>query len=323
VDGVIAVNVTTLEGLLAVTGPVEIPEFGVTVDEHNAFELTEQHTRVPFEPAADRKEFVALLADEVLRGVLHPAPGTWSPLVETVQALGDAKDLLIYMPDQEQQDRIEALGWDGRVARKRDHDYLMVVDASINSTKLNAVVEHSADIEVSLQEDGAANTTVTLSYENPLSGWASSRDPDIVDKLMLGGLYGGYVRLLTPGGSRIVSVSDASGEIGLEEIATEGGLAVYGRFFALPADTKATLRFEYITTSVLQRADTGATYRLLLQRQPGWDFESVTFRIDPPPGMRTTAVSIDGKASAAVNFDRVPVDLSQDRVVAVEFEAEG
>jgi hypothetical protein len=34
-------------------------------------------------------------------------------------------------------------------------------------------------------------------------------------------------------------------------------------------------------------------------------------------------VSIDGKASAAVNFDRVPVDLSQDRVVAVEFEAEG
>ena len=321
VDGVIAVNVTTLERLLGVTGPVQIPEFDVLVNEDNAFALTSEHTRVPFRPAGDRKEFAALLADEVLQRVLHPQAGMWSPLVETVQRLGDEKDLMLYSFDTEQQGLIEQMGWDGGLAGPEENsDYLMVVDASINSTKLNWIVGHEAAIEVKLAEDGTAINTVTLDYDNPFSEWALGRDPYIIDKLMLGGQYGGYVRLLTPDGSRIVSVTDGRDEIGLEEIGEEQGLASFGRFFAMKADDRARLTFTYETPPVVVKDGDTWTYTMRLQRQSGWEFDAVLLDIDPPPGMRQTATLIDGEAAETGLAGAIDVDLSQDRIVTVTFE---
>ena len=321
VDGVIAVNVTTLERLLEVTGPVELPEFDVTVSADNAFDLTEEHTRAPYEPAADRKAFAALLADEVISRVLHPEPGQWSPLVDTIQRLGDEKDLLLYAFEPGQQSLIEKMGWAGSVAYPEGDDYLMVVDASVNSTKLNAVVEHAADIDVRLGEDGTATTTVHLDYENPLSAWARGRDPRLVEKLMLGGQYGGYVRLLAPAGSRIVSVHDGQAEIGLEEVGTERGLAVFGRFFALQADETQRLSFTYVTPPVIQQDGDKWTYTLHLQRQPGWEFSEVALGVELPPGMRSSGATVDGE-TAVPRSGRLSLDLSRDRTVVVSFVAE-
>jgi hypothetical protein len=318
VDGVIAVNVTTLEQLLAVTGPVEIDEFDVTVDTNNAFDLTEQHTRIPYEPAADRKEFAALLADEVLQRVLHPQAGQWSPLVETVQRLGDSKDLMLFSFDDDQQSLIEQMAWDGGVSVGGESatDYLMVVDASVNSSKLNAVVERSADIDVQLAEDGTATTTVSLDYDNDLSAWARGRDPQLVEKLMLGGMYGGYVRLLTPKGSRIVAVTDGEDEIGIEEISSEQGLAVFGRFFALQADDTQRLTFTYVTPPVVAQHGDAWTYTLRLQRQSGWDI-AVDLNVAPPPGMRRTTMLIDGKPAGD---EATEIDLTTDRTITMTFE---
>lgn len=321
VDGVIAVNVTTLERLLAVTGPVEISEFGVTVDASNAFDLTEQHTRVPFLPAADRKEFAALLADEVLQRVLHPQPGQWSPLVETVQTLGDEKDLMLFSFDPVQQALIRDMGWSGsagpQFADAAPTDYLMVVDASVNSTKLNWIIEHKADVEVSLSDDGTATTTVTLDYQNHLSEWARGRSEYIIDKLMLGGQYGGYVRLFTRDGSHPLSVTDGTQEIGLEEVGRDGGMAVFGRFFALQADGRVRLTFTYETPGAASLADGAMTYALQLQRQPGWAFDGLTLTVTPPPGLTATSANVDGDPIDDVTS--MAVDLTRDRLVTVEF----
>ena len=48
------------------------------------------------------------------------------------------------------------MGWDGGTGTDRvsgmgePTDYLMVVDASVNSTKLNWIIEHDAEIKVML-----------------------------------------------------------------------------------------------------------------------------------------------------------------------------
>ncbi len=189
VDGVIGINVTTLERLLQVTGPVDVPDFGVTVTSDNAYELTEQYTRIPYQPKADRKAFAALLADEVLRRALHPASGQWSALVDATQQLGDQKDLLLYSSDPKQQDLIRQWGWDGGVTYTSG-DHLMLVDASVNSTKLNAVVKHSASVDVQLDGEGSATTTVSVDYRNDLSVWETGKDP----KARVEPHAGGHVR---------------------------------------------------------------------------------------------------------------------------------
>ena len=125
--------------------------------------------------------------------------------------------MLVYLTDEKQEALVQQWGWDGAV-KDNGGDSLMVVDASVNSTKLNQVIEHSASVDVRLDDKGKANTTVTLGYFNNLAPWEVGKDPYLVNKLMVGGMYGGYVRLLTAPGSSMLSVKDKSGEIGIEAI---------------------------------------------------------------------------------------------------------
>jgi len=293
-----------------------VPEFDTTVDSSNVYDITEANTRVPYQPAGDRKEFVALLADNVLQRVLHPQSDQWSPLVDLVQKLGDEKDLMLFSYDAKQEQLVQQFGWDGGVSYSSG-DFLQVVDASVNSTKLNEVIEHSANVDVKLDASGAAATTVTLDYFNDLTPWEQGKDPQLVQKLMLGGMYGGYTRLFTPPGTKMLSVRDAQGEIGVEEVTREQGLAVFGRFFALPRDTRQQLIFNYVTPPLLVRQGNGWTYQLNLKRQPGWELP-LTLRIEPPPGMKEAAVQLDGQPFASNSVD-MKIDLSQDRVVTVRF----
>ena len=99
----------------------------------------------------------------------------------------------------------------------------------------------------------------------------------------------------------------------------DGHTAVFGRFFALQADESQRLSFTYVTPPVLEQAGETWIYTLRLQRQPGWEFESVTLTVQPPPGMRPTSATVDGEPAATASA--LSLDLSQDRVVTVSFAA--
>ena len=314
-DGVIALDVTALERLLTVTGPIYLDEFDVTVDSSNVFDLAEEHTRVPFLPGGDRKEFIAVLADQVLDHVLHPSAEQWSPLVDVLQQIGDEKDMLLYQNDPKQQALVEAWGWDGAVSYPGG-DYLMLVDASVNSTKLNAILEQQAELTVQLDAAGAATNTVAIDYFNNLAPWAEGRDPQLVYKLMLGGLYGDYLRVLVPPGSRIAEVRDGEGSVGLEELSREQGLTVFGRFFTLPRDTRDRLSFTYTTPPVVERHGGGMTYRLRLQAQPGRPIP-LSVRVAPPDGMRIRRLLLDGVPQHDASVP-LALDLSRDHELTVE-----
>lgn len=295
VDGVIGINVTTLEKLLGVTGPVDVPEYGVRVTSENALDVIEAHTRSPAHPGDDRKAIAGLIADEVLKRVLHAGPSQWSPLLDTLQEVGDGKDLLIYLNDADEQRLVREMGWEGGL-HDGPGDYLMVVDASVNSTKLNIAMEQSLHLEVTLDELGNAHHRVTLGYVNNLPRWQQGRDPELVRRLMLGGTYGGYVRLLTPLGSRLVAVTERGRSIGLEEISEEDGKAAYGRFFALPSGREKALQIEYVVPTIVDVGPDHWEYRLFIQKQPGQQALPVTLRVVPPGGMKIRAILANGDA---------------------------
>ena len=236
VDGVIAINVNTLQELLGVTGAVPVPEYGVTVDESNALELTETLTRSPLEPGGDRKAFVAFLAEEMLRRLMCLSSPQWTPLLDTMGELRDDKNVLLYSFNPSLQTVVRDMGLDGAL-QDPPGDYLMLVEASVNSTKLNIVIDENVELNVALDELGNAHTEVSLHYENDLASWESGRDPELVWRLMLDGVYGGYLRLFTKQPAVSLSVAIDGVESGREEIGEESGKTVFGRFFALPKGT--------------------------------------------------------------------------------------
>jgi hypothetical protein len=192
----------------------------------------------------------------------------------------------------------------------------MVVDASVNSTKLNIAMEQSLHLDVTLDELGNAHHRIVLGYVNDLPRWQEGRDPELVRRLMLGGTYGGYVRLLTPSASRLVSATERGRSIGVDEISEEGDKTVFGRFFALPSGQEKSLEIEYTSPTIVETGPGRWLYRLLIQKQPGQQTIPAAVRVVPPDGMKITSVTANG--------DSCPVDeemtVSLDHDWTLEFE---
>jgi hypothetical protein len=324
VDGVLAITVFTLEELLKVTGPVSIDEYDVTVDSSNALDVIESLTRSPLEPGGDRKAIVALLADEVLHRLLQAPASQWSDLLETVERLREEKNVLFYSFHDDVQRLVQEMELDGGV-QEHTGDYLMLVDASVNSTKLNIVIDQAVDVDVRLDELGNAKTQVTVSYENDLPAWEEGRDPELVRKLMLGGMYGGYLRLLVPPRSRLLEVREGTEPTGAEEIGQEQGKTVYGRFFALPKGESKDLSFSYVAPSVVKTIPASREYRLFIQKQPGTAATPLHLTVTLPAGAELLSADLDGSTEAAHptadGAIEIETDLSHDRELVVRYEA--
>jgi hypothetical protein len=324
VDGVLAINVFTLEELLKVTGPVSIDEYDVTVDSSNALDVIESLTRSPLEPGGDRKAIVALLADEVLRRLLRAPSSQWSDLLETAERLREEKNVLFYSFHDDVQRLVEEMELDGGV-QEHPGDYLMLVDASVNSTKLNIVIDQAVNVDVRLDELGNAKTKVTVNYDNDLPAWEEGRDPELVRKLMLGGMYGDYLRLLAPPRSRLLEVREGGESTGAEEIGEEQGKTVFGRFFALPRGESTDLSFSYVAPSVVTTIPASREYRLFIQKQPGTAAAPLHLTVTLPAGARLISAELDGSTEAVRTAGdgaiQIDTDLSHDRELVVQYKA--
>ena len=320
IDGAIGINFYTLEKLLAVTGPVTVEEYGVTVDSANVTEqtliITHPETARPWE--TDRYDFAAYLARDVIDRAMGIGPAQWTAMLDATNALGEEKNLLLYLSDPQAQQAVAELGWDGRV-QPSEGDYLMVADSSLNSTKLNLVVQPSIDVTVSLDDRGNARNTVTINYSNDYSTWARGQDPHLA-ALVTGQstltVYGNYLRLLVPAESSLLEVREGDTPVGAEGVWQEHGKTVLGRYFALPIDSRKALTFTYTVPDALDTSQDPFLYRLLVQKQPGTAAVPLRIKVEPPSWAEAVSFELDGQP-VALDSLAIGTDLRQDRELVV------
>src|SRR6185503_8750337 len=106
--------------------------------------------------------------------------------------------------DAQLQALITEYGFDGSI-KDTHSDYVMLADASVNSTKLNMILQNSAKVDIQLNADGTATTSVAYTITNPYAAWKEGRDPDLMRQLMLDGVYGSYTRVYAPRYSRLLA----------------------------------------------------------------------------------------------------------------------
>ena len=318
VDGVIAIDFTALEGLLAVLGPMEVEGYGVTVDSVNVTETILTHIGKPLRPEDGDHAFARAVAAAVVDRALAVDQERWSSLLETLDRLVKEKHLFFYASDRQLQGWLRELGWAGEV-RDSPGDYLMAVNASVHSTKLNLVLDERIELDIQLDAEGSAHHTITLSYENRLSEWARGRDPQVVQDLMLSGFYGGYLRLLVPPQAQLLDLQLNGQTVGVEEITQEVGKASFGRYFPLPRDTRATLRFLYRVPDAVDSSQGSHEYRLLIQKQAGVEPTPLRLAISLPPGAKVESVSLDGQRLTEKPLE-IEMELSVDRELVVRYE---
>lgn len=161
VDGVIALTPEVIKVLLHLTGPIEMPSYGVTVNEDNFVPMTQDlvtynYDREVNRPKAFLRDLTPILLNKVLSGELN----TLGVLGE-MGRMAREKQLLIYLTDEEIQAKLAEQGWDGSLPNDVPN-IVGVVNANIGGHKSDQFIEQEIDYRVSVGEDGDTEAILTI-----------------------------------------------------------------------------------------------------------------------------------------------------------------
>jgi nucleoside-diphosphate-sugar epimerase len=282
IDGVVAVDLTTIEKLLEVIGPVYLAQFNETITKDNFFEKTEFYSEADYYPGSPQKKtFLSLLAAKLLENMLRTEPANFSSLAQAAKILLEEKHILVSYPEGDLHNVLREKNWDGQLIAPRG-DYLMVVDANLGATKANYYVKRSYNYAVkNIDRQGTLEGVLTLNY---IHGAASNSWP--------GGAYKNYVRIFVPEGSvlkKTVLSSEGvdSKDLDITESVNQGvsdGKTVWGSVFTLNAGKTLSLTFTYDLPESLALKPDEKSYSLYVQKQPGTVADPLTVDFLTPFG---------------------------------------
>ncbi|MCK4553548.1 DUF4012 domain-containing protein [Candidatus Parcubacteria bacterium] len=196
VDGVIAFTPTVIERILAAIGPIDMSQdYGVIIDAENfwlttqklaeqKFTLTPSPSPTPIAigegegglniqfPLSHRNgreaggEGPKKIIGDLMNKIIEELPNRLNKdtLIGLIKALEESlsqKHILFYFTDDELQNKVADLGWDGKI-KQTNWDYLMVVNTNIaggkSDKKIKEVINHSAEVLA----DGTIINTVVI-----------------------------------------------------------------------------------------------------------------------------------------------------------------
>lgn len=341
VDGVISLNAEVLVDLLKLVGPVDMPEYEVTITHENFFEETQREVEISYDKELNRpKKFVSDLIPRVLEKMLELEQAQWIDGLRLFASMMEGKDMMIYFKNPEIQQEIIDMGWSGEV-KETEKDYLNIVHANIGGGKTDRVIKQKAKVETEIQSDGSVVNTVTLTRTHngdPNDFWTRVKNVT-------------YTRFYVPEGSELIEAKGFDSELYevlVEEdsdayedqtlAATEGnsvidpvsktrsytetGKAVFGNFIGVEAGMTKVVQVKYrIPTKVaLSPTNPVSHYSMLFQKQSGAKPMDIEYVISYPLMYLATWQYLTDSMPER-KFRRLEADflLNKDKAFAVVF----
>ncbi len=269
VDGVVAVDLVVLEQILRITGPktMDVPEIGrVEFTPENAVYELERMTRPAFIiEAEDRKSIIGDLAETLIADLQQLPSERWDEAVRTIRRMGSERHIQLFSFNDAEQALIADVEWDGRL-HVATADYLHFNEASVLSTKLNLIIHPHGSLNINVTELGDVDHELKLTYSNGLDLWAADKDDDLVTKLMMGGLYGGYLRVFANRGMTNLDVDIDGAHGNIEDTGREETADWFGTLLPVQANETREVAFRWRTTPP---GTSTSYYELHIQKQAG------------------------------------------------------
>lgn len=169
-DGMLVVDPFAFEALLELSGPTEVPEYGVTLDADSvvAFVANEAYGR--FDDPTERKEVLGEVAaatfGRFLAGDAEVAP---QAAVSRFADLVEEGHLVAYAADPSTQSALVAAGATGGLGDPDAAPQGDVVQVALNSGSANKVdffAERTVDLDTTLLADGSSRSSLEVTIEN-------------------------------------------------------------------------------------------------------------------------------------------------------------
>lgn len=200
-DGVISLTPTVIERLLEITGPIEMPEYGVVLDSKNFVDAAQNEIEVNYDKTLNQpKKILADFAPRFIDKVAQEIKNNNLEILKTINQSLEEKHILVYFGDEKLEQFTRQQGWAGEIL-PAPADYLAVVNTNINGYKTDRVIKEDVKYVSEIQADGSILNTVSITrrHQGGEYDWYKKVNAD-------------YLRVFVPRGSELLSVNGQTRE---------------------------------------------------------------------------------------------------------------
>ncbi len=189
-DGIISFTPKMFEELLILTGPIEMPSYGVTLTSDNFQEIVQYKTSVDYDKVLNQpKKFLDDFAPVFLNRLSGMGEDKWMAILQIMENNFSQRQILLYSKDPNIQGQIERLGYSGKL-QSADFDYLSIINTNLGGTKSDLKMSQTATLNAKILSDGSVINTLKIERQNNNS--VNNKN---------------YLRVLVPQGSQLVSAN--------------------------------------------------------------------------------------------------------------------
>lgn len=313
VNTVIGVDITGFQYLLGAIGNVTIPEYSETI---NASNFRQVLYRLRTESL--NKEFLAQAYRQIMVQWQQITRDRGIELLSAMLRGIQEKHILIYSNDPAINEALSLLNWNG-TQKPGTGDYLMIADANLGN-KSNSSVTRTLRYNVAIQPDKSLNSHLILDYT--YDAQLAANDPAVAPQHY--GNQKDYYNLLqvfTPVGTAVTRADGLQAALSVDST-TVSGLTVLATGVVVPFASSLTLTFDYNSPDKIGKRDAYSIYRLVAQKQPGTQNDSLSVQVTLPPG--ATLVNASPIPVASYTLDTTILEfrmtLSLDREIVIIYK---
>lgn len=298
-DGVFSVTPTVISRILSIIGPVEMPEYGVTLDSDNFLAQVQEEVEYGDNKKINKpKKIVTDFTPIFISKLAGQDKENWLKIFQILVEALNEKQILGYFADPDLQKVSVENGFAGEV-KKTDGDFLLVTHSNVKGSKTDAVIKNSIGVETEITENGFIRHTLKITRihnggRTPF-GFYNRQNPD-------------FIRVTVPNGSELLEIEghslvspipiigeyDSSFEVDEDlenyesQAVTEKGVKifheadkiVFGFWLVLDPGKTKTVTLKYLTPVKTDKRE----YSILIQKQPGTISDKLSFKFAPPQG---------------------------------------
>ncbi len=270
-DGIVAITTNVLTSFLRITGPVELEGYPGTYGEDNAildleYQVEQGYLKQNIE-FGERKSVMGILGLEILQRVKTLSIPKKYELFKVVLDDLHRKDVQLLFKNESLQADVVASGWDGRLDGDWKDDYLLLVDANLNSFKSDYFMRRSYAYTVDLSKE-IPEATLAVTYKHT----AKQKDWFTKD-------YQTFLRVYVPKGSFLLEETNTATKPVFGEFLNK---RYFGALVHVPLGTEKTVTWRYTLPKDIERT----WYDLKVEKQPGLNDVPVSVMIIKSDGSK-------------------------------------
>lgn len=161
-DGIIAVNATFVEKLLAQTGPVDLPAFGKTITADNFMLEVQKSVELEYDREENEpKKILGALAPILMERIKALPQSRMLPFFALVSDALETKDIQMSLSLDEEDALARRYGWSG-LLKPTDGDAFALIGANIAGQKTDLSIEEQVTHVATIGAEGSIEDAVTV-----------------------------------------------------------------------------------------------------------------------------------------------------------------